>query len=195
MPRHTSHSSAVLGDYISLFGPTTATASATPSRSQSRAASPTPRRSSVATAKNTQIQYDLESNAPQSSTTNYADVGRLITLVNEMELLRKLVDSLIVDSHVNPTAKAMFPQWSIPITTKSPVTRWRPRTGSRPVSRALSWGGPGSRKNSWALARTGSKVIPQLPARPELARGRPSTDRWQLGCRDSRHGSDPSNLV
>ena len=195
MPRHTSHSSSVLGDYISLLKSATTTTTI-PSQSQSRAASPTRQRSSISMVKNPQIQFDIESKAPQGPTgTNYADAGRLITLVNEMDILRKLVDSLIVDSHVNPTAKAMFPQWSIPMIASTPVSRWSSRVPSRPVSRALSRGG--SRTNSWALIRTGSKVVPPLPARPELARSRPSTDRWQGGRRDSRNGSDrdPGNLV
>jgi len=193
MPRHTSHSSVVLGDYISLLKSGTTTV--TPSRCQSRAASPTRRQSSISMAKNTQIQFDVESKAPHSSTTNYADVGRLITLVNEMDILRRLVDSLIVDSHVNPTAKAMFPQWSIPMIASAPVSRWNSKAPSRPVSRAPSRGG--SRTNSWGLARAGSKVTPPLPVRPELARSRTSTDRSWQGCRDSRHGSDrdPGNLV
>ncbi|KAF8442687.1 hypothetical protein BGX38DRAFT_1144064 [Terfezia claveryi] len=198
MPRHISHSSVVLGDYISLFksGSTTAT----PSRSQSRAATPTGRRSSISIVKNAQIQFDVDSKAPQHSTSNYADVGtanyadvgRLITLVNEMGILRTLVDSLIVDSHVNPTAKAMFPQWSIP---SRPVSRWTPSRPVSRISRAPSWGG--SRANSWALTRAGSKVVPPLPAKPEMVKSRTSTDRWQGGSRDSRNGSDrdPGNLV
>jgi len=186
MPRHTSPSSGALGDYISLFSTTT-----TPSRSQSRATSPARRWSSISATRNAQIQFDVDSKTTQNPTINYADVGRLATLVHEMELLRKLVDSLIVDSHVNPTAKAMFPQWSTPMTTSAPPSGWHARArtpSSRPgTSRA------GGRTNSWALTRTGSRVIP--PARPELARSRSSMDRWQVGCRGSRNGPDPSNLV
>ncbi|KAF8416872.1 hypothetical protein EV426DRAFT_703207 [Tirmania nivea] len=181
MPRHaSSHSSVVLREYISLFSNTTAG----PSRSQSRAHSPTRRRSSISVVRNAQIQFDVDSKA-HDSTTNYADVGRLITVVNEMEILRRLVDSLIVDSHVNPTAKAMFPQWSIPIAASGTIQ-------SRPVSRAPSRAGP--RTNSWGPTRTGSKAVHSLPAKPELARSHTPTDKWQGGHRHSQNG-DPSNLV
>ena len=94
MPRHTSHSSIVLQDYIRLFTP-----------------APTPPASQPQTGPNSPSPSIYHNPAPTpASTANYADVGLLSTLVNELNLLRNQVDNLISDSHINRSAKEMFPR-------------------------------------------------------------------------------------
>lgn len=58
------------------------------------------------------IIQNFKSRPTAVSTANYADVGRLAVLVNEINLLREEVHNLIAQTFVNPQTKEMFPQLS-----------------------------------------------------------------------------------
>ncbi|RPB26591.1 hypothetical protein L211DRAFT_781221 [Terfezia boudieri ATCC MYA-4762] len=176
MPRHNSHSSIVLSNYIHLFAPF--------------CLDPHPR------------PTDL------NSISNYADVGRLTTLVNEMDLLREEIDNLITESHVSPRAKEAFPQLSANVYVSATLSRCAPRsqlhldggrTGNgRLPSRVGSRSG--SRVGSRGPSRSGSRVGTPLtsPRRLDVARSRSrSGERWNGGREGGSGGGpqDASNLV
>ena len=205
MPRYTSQfSSVVLQDYIRLFN-TSNPLSRTPSIScASPPLPPLPKQPQTPTTpggKNTQISFDLEriiSNQSHNGTqvgANYADVGRLATLVCEMDLLRKEVDCLIVDSHVNPAAKAMFPQWSTPNTGAAGAVgnnRWSANMQSYPLDskspdpKVTAFYGPGS------SSRPGSRPGSRAHSRSRSHNRRNSrTNSWGVQNRPSSKVGPP----
>lgn len=206
MPRHNSHSSIVLSDYIRIFAPSSNSTLAVP-RPSSGATSPvTP--TTPASRNNPQISFSLNPHprptTASASNSNYADVGRLATLVNEMSLLREEVDSLITESHVSPRAKEAFPQLSANVSASASVSRFASRSqlhldlrapgqDSGRMSRGASRTGSrsGSRAGSRGPSRNGTPLA--SPKRPDVARGRSrSGERWNGGCGGAR-GSEPQD--
>ena len=220
MPRHNSHSSIVLSDYMQIFAPFPLPTLPLP-RSQSGAASPLPPASPATPASrgNPQISFSLDPHPrPATSSTSissYADVGRLATLVNEMNLLREEVDNLITESHVSPRAKEAFPQLSANVSATASLSRYASRSqlyldlrasgldgGRMGRDRGPSRAGSrsGSRMGSRGPSRSGSRVGTPLasPRRLDVTRSRSrSGERWNGGCGGGRGGGlqDASNLV
>ena len=219
MPRHNSHSSIVLSDYIRLFAPSPLPTSPLP-RSPSSTALPLPSASPTTPASrgNPQISFSLGPHPrPTTSLTfisNYADVGRLVTLVNEMNLLREEVDNLITESHVSPRAKEAFPQLSATVSVSASLSRSASRSQLNLDLRASGLDGgrmgrdlepsragsrSGSRVGSRVPSRSGSRVGTPLasPRRSDVARSRSrSGERLNGGCVGGRGGpQDASNLV
>lgn len=212
MPRHNSHSSIVLSNYIHLFAPSPLSTLPLP-RSSSGVASPSSPTSPTTPANrgNPQISFCLDPHprpTDLNSISNYADVGRLTTLVNEMDLLREEIDNLITESHVSPRAKEAFPQLSANVYVSATLSRCAPRsqlhldggrTGNgRLPSRVGSRSG--SRVGSRGPSRSGSRVGTPLtsPRRLDVSRSRSrSGERWNGGREGGSGGGpqDASNLV
>ncbi|KAF8441255.1 hypothetical protein BGX38DRAFT_816355 [Terfezia claveryi] len=216
MPRHNSHSSIVLSNYIHLFAPSPLS---TP-RFSSDVASPSSPTSPTTPANrgNPQISFCLDPHprpTSSNSISNYADVGRLTTLVNEMNLLREEVDNLIMESHVSPRAKEAFPELSANVYASATQSRCASRSQLHLDLRAsgLDGGRTGrdrlpsrvgsrsaSRVGSRGPSRSGSRVRTPLASarRPDVARSRSrSGERWNGGWEGGRGGGpqDASNLV
>ncbi|KAF8417479.1 hypothetical protein EV426DRAFT_360165 [Tirmania nivea] len=213
MPRHNSHSSIVLSDYIRLFVPSPLSTIPLP-RPPSGAPSLIPPASPTtpASRNNPQISFSLgphpRPTTSSASTSSYADIGRLATIVNEMNLLREEVDNLITESHVSSRAKEAFPQLSANVSASASLSRIASRSQlhlelrapgldggrmsrGRGPSRAGSQSGiqAGSRGSSRSGSRVGTPLA--SPRRPDVIRSRRrSGEGWTEGCRGER-GAEP----
>ena len=218
MPRHSSYSSIALADYTRLFSTTTqglnfASCTASPVCSP---VTPTPRELT--------IQTNFKTKATAASTANYADVGRLVTLVNEINLLREEVDNLIAQSLVCPRTRQMFPQLCASVSHLASVghlaspkrlditrdggsialngfeSRSCSRDGSRTPTSRPGGGTPGMR-GSGVISTPASPEAFRPLRKPEKARGGPGVRWCEEGCAGcggcgQRLGTpDRSNLV
>ncbi|KAF8469954.1 hypothetical protein BDZ91DRAFT_847173 [Kalaharituber pfeilii] len=108
MPRHRSHSSVVLAEYMRAFRPEKHRDDDESDEAQQQQRVPSP-----------------------ESTANYADVGRLATLVREMDLLREEVDALIAQSHVSSRTKEVLPELVASVSASRVATAVASRCPSR----------------------------------------------------------------